>query len=130
MYQAIDQSPQIKEMIMSQIRAKHNPQFKAKVALAAIKNEETIAELSKRFGVHPTMISRWKKTLLDSANNIFDKPGKSQKKQEVQVDELYRQIGQLKVERDFLAKGLSRLNGNSSEDAGSSRQGAEPEKTV
>jgi transposase-like protein len=95
---------------MSSKRTKHSPEFKAKVALAAIKNEETVAELSKRFGVHPTMISRWKKALLDGASDIFGKAQKSHKKQEAHVDELYRQIGQLKVERDFLAKGLSRLN--------------------
>jgi transposase-like protein len=97
-------------MIMSSKRTKHSPEFKAKVALAAIKNEETVAQLSKRFGVHPTMISRWKKALLDGASDIFGKSPKSHKKQEAHVDELYRQIGQLKVERDFLAKGLSRLN--------------------
>jgi len=96
---------------MSQKRTKHSPEFKAKVALAAIKNEETVAELSKRFSIHPTMVSKWKKALLDGASEIFTKPTKSKKNQDPQVDELYRQIGQLKVERDFLAKGLSRLNG-------------------
>jgi len=50
---------------MSNKRKQYKPEFKAKVALAALKNEETIAELSKRFGVHPTMISNWKKSLLD-----------------------------------------------------------------
>ena len=96
---------------MSQKRTKHSPEFKAKVVLAAIKNEETVAELSKRFSIHPTMVSKWKKALLDGASEIFTKPTKSKKNQDPQVDELYRQIGQLKVERDFLAKGLSRLNG-------------------
>jgi transposase-like protein len=94
-------------MTMSKKRKQHNPEFKAKVALAAIKNEETLAELSQRFGVHPTVISKWKKSLLDGATDIFDKNHKSRKQNEQQVNELYRQIGKLKVERDFLAEGLS-----------------------
>jgi len=93
---------------MSNKRKQYSPEFKAKVALAAIKNEETVAELAKRFGVHPTMINNWKRALLDGATNIFDKGQKSRKQNDAQVDELYRQIGQLKVERDFLARGLSR----------------------
>lgn len=92
---------------MSKKRKQHSPEFKAKVALAAIKNEETLAELAQRFGVHPTMISTWKKALLEGVPEIFDKNHKSRKQNESQVDELYRQIGKLKVERDFLAKGLS-----------------------
>jgi transposase len=93
---------------MSSKRKQYSPEFKAKVALAAIKNEETVAELAKRFGVHPTMINNWKRALLDGATDIFDKGQKSRKQTDAQIDELYRQIGQLKVERDFLAKGLSR----------------------
>ena len=92
---------------MSKKRKQHSPEFKAKVALAAIKNEETLADLAQRFGVHPTMISTWKKVLLEGVPDIFDKNHKSRKQNESQVDELYRQIGKLKVERDFLAKGLS-----------------------
>ncbi len=55
---------------MSNKRKKYSPEFKAKVALAAIKNEETISELAARFGVHPTMIHNWKRSLLDSAANV------------------------------------------------------------
>ena len=65
---------------MSNKRRKHSPAFKAKVALAAIKNEETTAQLAQRFNVHPTMISAWKKALLDGADDIFDKNQKSRKK--------------------------------------------------
>lgn len=86
---------------MSNKRKQYSPEFKAKVALAAIKNEETVAELAKRFGVHPTMINNWKRALLDGTTNIFDKGQKSRKQNDAQVDELYRQIGQLKVELDF-----------------------------
>ncbi len=92
---------------MGKKRNKYSAEFKAKVALAALKNEETISELSSRFGVHPTMINNWKRTLLEGAADIFDKGQKSRKQTEAQIDELYRQIGRLQVERDFLSKKLS-----------------------
>jgi len=88
-------------------RIKYSPEFKAKVALAALKNDETLPELAARFGVHPTMISTWRRTLLEGASQIFDKGHKLQKETEAQVDVLYRQIGRLQVERDFLSKKLS-----------------------
>ena len=92
---------------MSTKRRQYSPEFKAKVALAAIRNEQTIVELVKRFGIHATMINNWKRALLKNASELFDKGQKSQKQTEKEVDELYRQIGKLKVERDFLAKGLN-----------------------
>ena len=92
---------------MGKKRKVHSPEFKAKVALAALKNEETAAQLASRFGVHPTMISTWKRQLLDAAAELFDKSHKSRKDTEAQTAELYRQIGQLKVENDFLARKLS-----------------------
>lgn len=92
---------------MGKKRKVHSPEFKAKVALAALKNEETAAQLASRFGVHPTMISTWKRQLLDGAPDLFDKRHKSRKDAEAQTSELYRQIGQLKVENDFLARKLS-----------------------
>ena len=92
-----------------QKRKQYSPEFKAKVSLAALREEATMAELASRYGVHPTMISTWKRALLDGAADIFNRGQKSQAQTEAKVDELYRQIGQLKVERDFLAKGLSRI---------------------
>ncbi len=92
---------------MSNKRKKHSPEFKAKVALAAIKNEETVSELAARFGVHPTMIHGWKRSLLDRAADIFDKGQKSQKSNVANVDELYKQIGKLKVANDFLSEKLN-----------------------
>jgi transposase len=78
---------------MSVKRKQYNSEFKAKVALSALKNEETVAELAKRYGIHPTMIHDWKKTLLEGAAEIFDKGKKAKKQTETQVDDLYREIG-------------------------------------
>ena len=91
---------------MSKKRKQHSAQFKAKVALAGLQNEETTAQLVGRFNIHPTMISAWKRQLVESAADLFDKNHKSRKQAEAQTDELYRQIGQLKVENDFLARKL------------------------
>ena len=91
---------------MGNKRRKHSAEFKAKVALAAIKNEETTAELAQRFGVHPNMITAWKKALMDGAGDLFDKNRNVRKQTDRRIDELHRQIGQLKVENDFLSKKL------------------------
>ena len=92
---------------MSKNRTRYSAEFKAKVALTALRNEQTISELAAHYGVHPTMINQWKKALLEGASEIFDKGHKRQQQAEAEVDELYRQIGRLKVERDFLSKKLS-----------------------
>ena len=92
---------------MSRTRKNYSPEFKAKVALAALRNDETVSKLSQKYGVHPTMINNWKRALLDGARDIFEKGRKSQKNQETKENELYCQIGRLKVERDFLASKLS-----------------------
>ena len=91
---------------MSNKRKKYSSKFKAKVALAALKNEQTTAELSQQFGIHPNMISTWKKALVDNAAETFDKGHKSRKQVDSKIDELHRQIGQLKVENDFLSRKL------------------------
>lgn len=87
-------------------RKQYNPEFKAKVALAALRNEASIAELAVKFEVHPTMIGSWKRELIEGAAELFDKGQKTKKQHDATVDELYRKIGQLKVENDFLSKGL------------------------
>ena len=96
---------------MKRTRKKHNGAYKAKVApLAAIKGDRTIAELASEFGVHPNQIYNWKKQLLDGAASVFEGGGAAVEgvASEVQVDLLYRQIGQLKVENDFLARKLGK----------------------
>ena len=90
---------------MGKIRRNHSATFKAKVALEAVKKEKTIAQLSSEFGVHPNQITQWRRRLLDELPDIF---ARKRKKKETDADalqsELYRQIGQLKVELDWVKK--------------------------
>jgi len=87
------------------IRKNHSASFKAKVALEAVKTEKTISQLSSEFGVHPNQITQWRRRLLDEIPDIFSR---KRKKKEIDAEtlqsELYRQIGQLKVELDWLKK--------------------------
>ena len=92
-----------------QTRRKFSASFKAKVALEAIKNEKTLAELSKQYEVNAIVISRWKDELLENMSTIFDKSPNVSKEEEVDVEKLYAQIGQLKVENDFLKKSCKKL---------------------
>lgn len=87
------------------LRRVHPPAFKAKVALEAIKEQKTIAELASLYGVHPTQITKWKRKLLDRLELMFSGTFKTKdQEQEELIDALYKQIGKLKVEADFLKK--------------------------
>ncbi len=97
---------------MSKERRKHSPSFKAKVALEAVKEEQTVAQLAARYEVHSGQIQAWKKALLAGASGVFNgSRDKRQKADDALVARLYQQIGQLKVERDFLAEGLAERSG-------------------
>ena len=90
---------------MKNKRKNYGAAFKAKVAIAAAKGDKTIAELASEFEVHPTQIVQWKKQLLDSATDIFSRSRQREKEnQDELTDKLYQQIGQLKVELDWLKK--------------------------
>src|SRR5467141_617549 len=90
------------EQDMKQTPKKHGAAFKAKVALAAARGDRTVVELASAFGVHPNQIYNWKKQLLDGAASVFECGGAAAgPASKAQVDLLYRQIGQLKVENDF-----------------------------
>jgi transposase len=94
---------------MTESRRKHNPTFKAKVAMEALKGEETVAQLASRFEVHPSQIHKWKREMVDGAAGIFGGDRDQKKKDnEALVAKLYQQIGQLKVEKDFLESRLGR----------------------
>ena len=86
-------------------RKQHSAEFKARVAMASLSGEKTLAELSAEFGVHPTMISNWKQELVKRAGELFARGSKAPAVEDAQkvIDDLHRKIGQLQVERDFLA---------------------------
>ncbi len=92
-------------------RRKFSAAFKAKVALEAVRGEKTIAQLSSEFRVHGNQVRQWRRQLLDELPNIFTNGRKrSEKDSEELTAELYRQIGQLKVELDWLKKKASMLS--------------------
>lgn len=90
-------------------RKRYSAEFKAKVALEAIKGEQTLAELATKYSLHPNMIATWKRQAVENMAETFSsKSERSQAADEAQIKELHAKIGQLTVERDFLAKAFGR----------------------
>ena len=89
-------------------RRNHSSAFKAKVALAAVKGERTLAELAEQFDVHPNQIQDWKKRLVEGAEHVFGGHAVEAEHTEREVERLHAKIGQLAMENDFLAKVLGR----------------------
>ena len=88
-------------------RRNHSPAFKSKVALAAIKGEQTVTELAQKFDVHPNQITQWKTQLLEQASTVFDQ-GAASKEPSVDIKTLHAKIGQLTLENDFLEGALTK----------------------
>ena len=86
-------------------RKKHSTQTKVKVVLEALKGEKTTAEITAKYGIHSTQINNWKKAAIEMIPEAFSSHRKRQEDdQQALIDELYKQIGQLKVENEFLKK--------------------------
>jgi transposase len=90
-------------------RRRFSAEFKAKVALEAIKSHETVAELATRHGLHPTQIAAWKREAVEKLALVFDeKNGVREQNRDAELTKLHAKIGQLVVERDFLSKAFDR----------------------
>lgn len=90
-------------------RNRYSAEYKAKVALEAIRGEKTVVELASRFGLHPNQVGDWKKQALKGLAGVFTgKAERNDAANEAQVKELHAKIGQLTVERDFLGKAFGR----------------------
>lgn len=90
---------------MNKRRRKHNAAFKTKVVLETLKGAETVSELASNYEVHPTMLTKWRREFLEKAPEIFsEKSSKREKVHEHETEELYKKIGQLQVELDWLKK--------------------------
>jgi transposase len=89
-------------------RQKHSGAFKAKVAIEALQERETLAELSRKYAIHPNQITRWKKEFLERAPQIFEKPQPAENN-EKEMEKMFAKIGQLEMERDYLKKNLKKL---------------------
>jgi transposase-like protein len=97
---------------MSRKRRQHGCDFKAQVALAALKEEHTIQQLAKRFAIHTSQIQEWKRRLLEGARDVFaSPPEKAAARDEPSLAELYEEIGRLKVQLEWLKKKATLFDG-------------------
>jgi len=90
-------------------RTKHSAAFKAKVALEAVQEHQTVSELARRYGLHANQVYKWKREFLDNAARVFERDDDRPSESSGRESELLEKIGELTVERDFLARGLGRL---------------------
>ena len=98
---------------MKRPRRNHTAAYKAKVAVAALKGDKTLAELSEKFDIHVSQIVQWKTQLLDGALGVFLTPSEKRESQGLSVKDMQAKIGQLALENDFLAGALGRIDGAS-----------------
>ncbi len=89
-------------------RRNHSPAFKAKVALAAVRGEKTLAELAHLFDVHANQITQWRRQLLEGANGVFESEGSSAPAEPIDVKTLHAKIGELTLVNDFLSGALGK----------------------
>jgi transposase len=89
-------------------RQKHSGAFKAKVAIEALQERETLVEFSKKYGIHPNQITRWKKEFLERAPQLFEKTQPAEN-EDRDIEKMFAKIGQLEMERDYLKKNLKKL---------------------
>ena len=90
-------------------RKRYSADFKAKVALEALKEQETIAQIASKYGVHPNQVSDWKAQLKESSSSVFENPLKKKDNRDEEIEKLHAKIGQLTVEKDFLDRALKRF---------------------
>lgn len=93
---------------MSRKRRNHSPEFKSKVAMAAIKGDQTLSELAQRYNVNANLIVKWKKQLLDNAAEVFASSKGLAPNREAEIKALQAKIGEITMENDFLSKALGR----------------------
>jgi transposase len=89
-------------------RSRYSTEFKAKVALEAIRGDLTLSQLGAKYGVHQTLINAWKKQAVDKLSTVFERKSDAGKTREADIEKLHAKIGQLIVERDFLEKAFGR----------------------
>jgi len=95
---------------MSRKRKQHSAAEKARVALAAVKEMQTVNELASQFGVHASQVHQWKRRLLEGAEDLFSGPAEERRRDDGEVKELYEQIGRLKMELEWLKKKVAHFS--------------------
>ncbi len=92
------------------MRKSYSGAFKAKVAVEVIREQDTLAEISSKFEIHRALLTRWKKEAVEGLPEIFSKKANKNNNDKQLIDDLYKQIGQLKVENDWLKKKVETIN--------------------